>query len=189
MKLTVSKILGTSYNAAKNLVVKVLGRGAIVDGRGDFKQVKEAGPFGMDSRPTEDKRCLVAFSEVYGKYYVIGTLNTDRLAAVGETRLFCTDANGEFKFNVWLQADGTVLMGDSIVPAAYIDFAVKYNSLKLEYDKTKLYLTTLRTATQTALVAVDGVVPGTSAAFIATMGVLQPGDISSSKNEKIKYPT
>lgn len=188
MAVTVSKVISTNYTeGSRNRVVKILCRGALVNGRGDTKDVKESGPFGMDSNPTNGKVALFQRSEVYGKYYVIGYLNTQQKSEVGEARLFATDANGTFKFNIWIRNDGAVLIGDSDDPASFVDFAVKYNNLKLEYDKTKVYLTTLRSATQAALVSVDAVVPGTSAAFITAMGSLAPGDIESSKHEQVKY--
>jgi TctA family transporter len=66
------------------------------------------------------------------------------------------------------------------------NFAVKYNELKAEYDKTKNYLTTLKTATGAVATALDALIPGTSAAFNAAMASQVVGDFSQTKNAKIK---
>lgn len=149
---------------------------------------KQYGPPGFDGNPIEGMVALYTRTEVDGAEVFIGWLNRDCLSEPGEARVFSTDADGNFKFTMWLRADGTVLIGDSKIPAAYVNFAVKYNELKTEYDKTKLYLTTLRTATGAIATALDAFIPGTSAAFNAAMVGQVVGDIASSKNEKIKTP-
>lgn len=145
------------------------------------------GPYGEDSNPVKDSVGIYSHTELDGKEVCLGIMNKNAKAALGERRMYCTDENGNFMFNVWMRADGTVLIGSSEAPSDYTNFAVKYNELKLEYDKTKTYLTTLKTATQAVATAVDGVVPGTSAAFIAAMVGQVVGDISSSKNAKVKF--
>lgn len=157
------------------------------NGKSDTRTAKQYSAYGMDSNPIKGTTLLYGRTELDGAEAIFGSLNKDCLAEPGETRLFCTDEAGAFKFNIWLRADGTIFIGDSKVPAAFTNFAVKYNELKLEYDKTALYLTTLRTATQAALVAVDAVVPGTSAAFIAAMAGQVVGNITTSKNDKVKF--
>lgn len=181
--LKVVKIYNTSFDALRRLIPKFL-----VMGKSDVRTAVEAGPYGTDSNPVKDMIALYGQSETTGKQYIIGYLNKNRLAAGGEHRIFATDANGAFKFNVWLRADGTILIGDSDDPTSYTNFVVKYNELKTEYDKTKLYLTTLKTATLAVATALDALVPGTSTAFNTAMAGQVVGDISSSKNPKIKTP-
>lgn len=174
-------VLSTSFDSAKRLVIKAW------NGKSDTRTAKQYAPYGLDSNPIKSRVALYGRTELDGAETIIGYLNVDCISEPGEIRLFSTDSGGVFKFNIRLKSDGTVLIGDSNNDGAFTDFAVKYNELKLETDKTKAYILALRNATQTALVAVDGLIPGTSAAFIATMGALAPGDISTSKNDKVKF--
>lgn len=177
----VSKVISTTFDSARRLVVKVLFQGKLINGKGDVRTPVEASPFGVDSNPIEKKVAIYAQSPVKGQYYVIGYLNTERLAETGETRLFSTDADGNLQAYIWLRNTGEILElnGDD-------NFAVKYTELKAEYDKTKAYITALRNATGGLATVLDGIVPGTSAAFNAAMAGQVLGDFAQAKNDKIK---
>lgn len=185
--ITVSKVISTNYtDGARNRVVKILGRGAIINGRGDTKEAKEAGPFGMDSNPTNGKVALFQRSEVYGKYYVIGYLNTQQKSEVGETRLFATDADGNFKFNLWLRADGTVLIGDSDAPSEYANFATKFNELKTGFDALKADHNTLVSLYNAHVHS--GVTTGAgSSGPTPSQGTSSTASIDDAKNETVKF--
>lgn len=170
-----TKVISTEIDNLKRRVIKILRFG-----KSDVQTCIESLPYGIDSNPIKDMIAVYAETNEKGKVAIVGYFNKNQKAAVGELRLFSTDSNGTEKFYTWLKSDGTMeIGGDS-------NFAVKYNELKTEYDKTKTYLTTLKTATQTVAVALDGLVPGTSAAFIATMSTQVLGDFSQTKNDKIK---
>lgn len=174
------RITDTFFNNLKQLVAK---------GVGGFRTTYTTevySEWGDDSRPVKDTTALRVLTEADGDEAIIGYLLKNRKAEIGEKRLYCTDENAEVKFIVWLRKDGTVLIGDSDIPAQYTNFAVKYNELLVEYNKTKAYVLALRTATQTALVAIDALIPGTSAAFITAMAGQTLGDFTQAKNEKIK---
>ena len=98
----------------------------------------------------------------------------------GEFRTYATDDDGAEKFYIWQKKDGTCEIGGDT------NFAVKYNELLQEYNKTKTYITTLKTATGAVATALDSIIPGTSAAFNAAMASAQLGDFSQAKNSKIK---
>jgi hypothetical protein len=102
-----AKVISTSLDKAKRLVVKILFRGKLVDGNGDVKTPIEVSPFGIDSNPIEGKVALYVKSTVDGKYYVAGYLNTQRKAQAGEVRLFSTDGDGAEQGYHWLKNDGT----------------------------------------------------------------------------------
>jgi len=61
---------------------------------------------------------------------------------------------------------------------------VKGSELKTQLDQNNTYLTTLTTATSTALKALDALVPGLSSAFDATMTATQKGNFSNIKSTK-----
>lgn len=128
----VSKVISSSFDSAKRLVVKILYQGIISKGVGDIRTPIEASPFGIDSNPTEGKIAIYAQSTVRGKYYVLGYLNTKRIAEVGETRLFSTDENGELQAYLHLRNAGNILElnGND-------NYAVLFNELKTEFNKLK----------------------------------------------------
>lgn len=186
--ITVSKVISTNYTeGARNRVVKVLGRGAIINGRGDTKEAKESGPFGMDSNPTNGKVALFQKSEVYGKYYIVGYLNTQQKSEVGETRLFCTDADGQFKFNLWLRADGAVLIGDSDTPSEYTNFATKFNELQAGFEAFKADYNTFITSVFNAHVHTGVTTGAGSSAVTPTQGTPTTASIDDAKNETVKF--
>jgi hypothetical protein len=126
----VAKVISTSFDEFKRLIVKVLYRGKITDGRGDVRTPIEASPFGIDSNPTE-KKVAIYIQPTQGQYYTIGYLNTNRLAETGETRFFSTDNEGALKAYVWLKKDGILELNGKD------NFAVKFNQLKTEFNKLK----------------------------------------------------
>jgi hypothetical protein len=169
----ISKILSTTTETGIR-IIKVLGIGKNV------KTVYNSQPFGIDSTPKKNFKGVVIDTASTGESVLIGLLNQEVKTEEGEIRLYSIKANDTESFYVYLKKDGTCEIGGNT------NFAVKYNELKAEYDKTKLYLSTLKTATQSALVAIDALIPGTSAAFIATMTTQVLGDFSLAKNDKIK---
>ena len=63
-----------------------------------------------------------------------------------------------------------------------------YNSkLKIEIAKLNTAITTLKMATNTALVAIDALLPGTSAAFTLATSLIQQANLNNVTNEKIKH--
>lgn len=126
------KTISTSIARNGKRIIK-----GLVFGKSDLREIPQIAPFGIDSNPTNDKRGLFVSTTTIGKYYSVGIINTNCKSEPGETRIFSTDATGTFKYNLWLRSDGTMLQGDSTNPAAYTNFAVKYNELKSENDKLK----------------------------------------------------
>jgi hypothetical protein len=169
------KVYSTSVNSAKQRLVKILRFG-----RSDVQTPLLVAPFGQDSNPIKGMVAVYGKTTADGSTILIGFINKNSLAGVGEYRTFSTDADGQEKFYTWLKSDGTMEIGGDT------NFAVKYNELKAEYDKTKNYITTLKSATGAVAIALDALIPGTSAAFNAAMASQVVGDFSQTKNAKIK---
>ncbi len=186
--MKIVKVISTSYDALKRLAVKVILFGK--EDNGFAVEPLEISPHGIDSRPVPDARGMYAVTATIGKSYMLGYVNANRKAEVGEARLLCTDAQGNFKFNIWLRADGTMLAGDSEVPAEYVNFAVMYNETKQELDKLK---TSHNTLAQKWDAFVAAYVPGSPSVTglpptLAGSTVGQnSSDFSLIKNDKIKY--
>ncbi len=128
----------------KKAVITKLQRILTVNGVGayDPRTAAESVPYGIDSSPIKDMVAVYGFTASDDDQVVLGYINKAALAAQGEIRLFSTDADGAFKFNVWLQANGDCLIGDSKIPAAYVDNFVKWNVLNTALQATILAINT-----------------------------------------------
>jgi len=148
------------------------------------------GPYGEDSNPIENSIGAYSDTELNGKEICVGIMNKNAKAELGERRLYCTDDSGNFKFNIWLRSDGTVLIGDSEIPSEFINYAVKYNEALTELNKMESTLNDLITKWN-AFVA--NYVPGspTTTGLPSTLAgsnvTLNTSDFTALKNEKIKY--
>lgn len=112
-----------------------------VFGKSDVREGQQSAPYGLDNNPVDGGIAVYADTAINGQPVILGYINPNQLAAVGESRLYATDSDGVFKCNVWMQANGDILIGDSNAPAAYTEFFVKH--------------TALNTALQTMLVTVN----------------------------------
>jgi hypothetical protein len=80
-------------------------------GKKDIQTSLQVAPHGIDSNPVKDLIALYADTGEKGKTVLVGYLNKNVLAAVGETRLYSTDADGALQTFIWLKADGTMELG------------------------------------------------------------------------------
>jgi hypothetical protein len=98
----------------------------------------ETSPFGIDSNPIKDMAAIYAETAKIGETVLIGYINKDQLAAIGETRLFSKDAAGLLKAYVWAKNDGILELNGNT------DFAVKFSKLKEAFDELKDDVATLK---------------------------------------------
>lgn len=152
---------------------------------------EEYGAYGMDSRPPKDIIVLYTPTELIGSEAIIGVLNKNRKSEIGEARLFCTDADGNFKFNIWLRADGTILVGDSEAPADFTNFGVKFNELKTEFNTLKTDFNNLVNAYNGHIHPASGVIgtpPAVAVTVTTTLSQASPNtsNIDNAKNDKFK---
>lgn len=117
--LTLTKIISAEYDNIKRLVVKFLRYG-----RGDVQTSLDIGPYGSDSNPIKDMIAVYAPTSQVGETVIVGYLNKNRLAEIGEHRSFSTDAQGNLKTFIWLKNDGTIQLGgtaDNVVRFIALD--------------------------------------------------------------------
>lgn len=100
-------------------------------GKADLQTPDEGAPYGFDSNPVKDTIAILAESSIKGEPVIIGYLNKNRLAAVGEARLYSTDDSGQQKFYVWLKNDGTCEIGGNT------DNMVRYSKLETAFNQLK----------------------------------------------------
>lgn len=163
--MNLTKVISTAFDGIKRRLVKVQRMG-----KNDVRTPFEALPYGLDSNPIQDMVCVYSPTGENGKDVIVGYLNKNQLADVGEFRTYSTDAEGNLKFYTWLKNDGTMELGGTA------DNLVRYQKLSDELTTFQNKLTT-----QLSLIA----------AGIATAGgSYSPGDvsidISQAKIEEIK---
>ncbi len=125
-------IISSEFDKLKRRVVKFWRFG-----KDDVNTSMEVSPFGIDSNPLKGMAGIYAETAKNGETVLIGYINQDQLAAIGETRIFSKDANGQVKAFVWAKNDGILLLnGDA-------NFAVKFNELKAGFDQLKVDLNDL----------------------------------------------
>jgi hypothetical protein len=157
-------VLSTSVDSLKRTVVKFIRMG-----RDDVRTSLQGAPYGIDHNPIKDMIAIYGETSKNGQTVIVGYINQNAKAGVGELRLFSTDASGTEKMYVWLKANGTLELGGSA------DNVVKYAALNSA-------LAALQTQIQTELGKIA----------IATSGAYVPGvlniNISASKVAQLKTP-
>jgi hypothetical protein len=80
-------------------------------------------PFGDDSVPLKDMTAIYANTSEVGDNIILGYINNNQLAAIGEKRIFSLKPDSSLSFAVHLKNDGTCEIGGDE------DFAVRFNAL------------------------------------------------------------
>lgn len=142
------KVISTELDSLQRRVIKILRFG-----KGDFQTPDQIAPHGIDSNPVKDMIAIYAPTEQKGEAVIIGYLNKNMLAAVGETRLYSTDADGALKIYAWLKNDGTMELGGNAKHLA------RFEELKSGYDQLKTDLNNLITAFNSHMHATAGTGP------------------------------
>jgi hypothetical protein len=169
------KIISTEFDDLKRRIPKFLRFG-----KNDVQTAIESAPYGIDSNPIKDMIAVYAETGEKGKPVIIGYLNKNQKAEVGELRLYATDASGSEKFYIWLKKDGIVEVGGDT------NFAVKYTELKQELDKLKQDHNTLVNIFNTHIHTVAANPSGLVATPTSTTAMQNQSDFSKAKNDKIK---
>lgn len=121
--MNLAKTISTEINDLAERVVKFLRFGLK-----DIQTARQAAPYGMDSNPIKDMIAIYGATSDKGKPAIIGFINKNQLADIGEARMFSTDENGVLKTYIWLQNDGIMEVGGDV------DFMVRFSDLKAGFD-------------------------------------------------------
>lgn len=117
--ISVSKISNTFKEGAYR-ILKVLQFGV--------KTADECSPFGYDGNPPEDMDAIFAETSANGEPIIIGYIQSQRLANVGESRLYALKQNGDLSTYIWLRENNTIEFGGND------ENLVKYSKLKKELN-------------------------------------------------------
>lgn len=80
-------------------------------GKDDTVTGLEAMPYGDDSNPIANMDAVYLELSSRKNKVIVGYVNKQQLADVGEKRLYSTDVNGTPQFYIWMHADGTCEFG------------------------------------------------------------------------------
>lgn len=119
------KVLSSEFDSLKRRVIKYMRFG------NNAHTSLQVAPHGIDSNPVKGMIAIYADTSGNGDTVIIGYLNKDQLAAVGELRLYSTDNNGVMKTYHWLKNDGTQEIGGNT------DFMVRYSKLEQAFNQLK----------------------------------------------------
>jgi hypothetical protein len=124
-----SRILDAIIDSVGRRILKVTGHG-----KNTYKAT-QASNFGVDSNPLKGMVAIYSETLTNGKPVIIGYVNTNQLAAEGETRLFSLDANGTLKTYLWLKNNGdTLIGGDARHLAAFEELKSGFDQLKSDFN-------------------------------------------------------
>jgi hypothetical protein len=104
-------------------------------GKKDFQTSFQATPPGIDSHPVKDMIAIYSPTDERGETVVIGYINKNQLAAIGETRIFSTNDVGELQTFIWLKNDGTIRIGgDAKNMVRFQELESGFNQLKTDLN-------------------------------------------------------
>lgn len=72
------------------------------------KTANECSPFGEDSNPLKNMTAIFAKTSEAGSSVIIGYINENQLANLGEKRIFSLKETGELSSYIWLKNDKTI---------------------------------------------------------------------------------
>jgi hypothetical protein len=135
MQLT--KIISTEIDSLTRRVIKFLRYGLK-----DTRTAEQIGPYGVDSNPIKDMVAVYTLTGTKGEAVIIGYINKNAIADVGENRIFSTDANGEVKATIHLKNTGVTQMtgtsweigGDAKNLVKFQELETAFNSLKQSHN-------------------------------------------------------
>jgi len=118
------KTISSEINSVSQRVVKYLRYGKF-----DVQTSVQVAPFGIDSNPLKDMIAIYSQSMVKGETVVIGYVNKNQLAGIGETRLFSEDSDGVLATYLHLKNNGIIEIGGNT------DFMVRYSALETAFNE------------------------------------------------------
>jgi len=168
--MNVTKTISTSIKNAVRFV-KFLRMG-----KSDVQECRQASPFGVDSAPIEGMAAIYAKTSEVGKPVIIGYVNKNQIAEVGEYRTFSTDSDGGVQFYIHLKNDGTAEIGGNTKNMVrFQELETGFNNLVTDFNTlVALYNSHIHPSSS-----------GTTSPT-ATQGTSSTADISGSKINEIK---
>jgi hypothetical protein len=112
IQISLSKLKSSTIEQGKRFL-KVLQFGA--------KTAKESYPFGFDSVPPADWTAIYAETTNKDESVIIGYINRNQLASIGESRIYALGSNKEVTAFLWAKSQGDLLLNGSNFTAVRFD--------------------------------------------------------------------
>jgi hypothetical protein len=170
-------VISTQFDKSKRRIIKSLGFG-----KSDAQTSFELSPFGIDSNPLKGMVALYGVSADKSKTFIIGYINKNQVAAVGEIRLFSTDAVGTEKMYQWLKNDGTMEIGgndDHMV--RFSELEKGFNEFKTDFNNFLILYNSHTHSGVTSGFAVSGPTPSQGTASTASIAAAKINEIKTLK--------
>lgn len=108
-------------------------------GKSDVQEMRVVQPFGIDGAPRKDMVALYAATGENGKAVVVGYINKNQIADVGELHLYATESDSDTKVGyIHLKNDGQIHIngtGDNLVRFTALENEI--NTLKTELNQLR----------------------------------------------------
>lgn len=129
--MNLTRVISTTLDSVKRRITKITRYGK----DDDTQTGLEASPYGIDSNPINGMVAVYAETASKGKQVIVGYLNKNQLAGVGEHRSYATDTTGALKFYIWQKADGTCEIGGTTKHMTrFEDLETGFNQLKSDFN-------------------------------------------------------
>lgn len=105
------------------------------------KTAKNASDFGDDSQALKDTIAIYADTAESGESIIIGYLNKNQIAQLGEKRIFSLKEDGTLATSIHLKNDGVIEIGgnsDNVVRFIPLDTALQAQTNKINAEFTKI---------------------------------------------------
>ena len=144
------------------------------------KTADSVSSFGDDSHPLNNMVAIYASTSEVGDNIIIGYINKNQIAALGEKRIFSLKEDGSLSFAIHLKNDQTCEIGGNA------DFAVRYNKLETAFNNLKTDMNNFITVFNSHVHISAS--PGSPNAPTLTSGAASAADITPAKIAEIKVP-
>lgn len=149
-------------------------------GNKDVQECNESSPFGFDSNPVEGMVAIYSKTSVIGEPVIIGYINKNQIADVGESRMYSTNSDGDVQTYIHLKNDGNMEIGGDA------DFMVRFNKLNDGFKELRDDFNNF-TSTTFATHVHPGVFPGVaSTAVTPSVATPSTASIDDAKIDEIK---
>lgn len=172
------KFISTELDNASRRIVKYLRLG-----KRDVQTSPLAASFGSDCNPAGNLRAIYVETGVKGETYLVGFINRDLVAEVGENRQFSTDEDGNLIFEARMRNDGTYEIGGSVDNLArYSKLEESFNELKSDFnDHVTDYNGHIHPTTATVSTGSPGVLTPTTSQSTPSAADITPAKIDELK--------
>jgi len=112
------------------------------------KTAQEVSAFGDDANPLKGMTAVYADTGEMGEPVIIGYINENQLAAIGEKRIYSLKSDGSLSNYIWLKNDETIEIGgnvDNLIRYAALDLSLQNqtNLINVELGKIAAVLNSL----------------------------------------------